>query len=190
MRAVKEIRDLATLRALAQPTRVAILEHLAVPSSVTELARALKVPRTRLYHHIALLRAKGLVRVARKRRSGAMTEQVYAPTAKSFRPHPDLLSSGRFETRVEAIATLVLDTTSSDLRRALLSGEASLARRDGHRQVGVARSIALLTPVQADAFIGELERLVARFDKASRASEDSRPFALTWALYPASRRIG
>ena len=189
MRDVLLIGDLETLKAIAEPTRVAILEQLTVPRSVSQLAEGLGVPRTRLYHHVDLLRAKGLIEVVEERRVGAMTEQLYAPTAKTFRPDPRLLTSGDLAERVEAITTLLFDSTKADLRRSLLSGEGSLERREGLREVGLGRSIALLTSAQAEDFIAELEALVARFDAAHQPTEDARPFALTWALYPASRSI-
>jgi DNA-binding transcriptional ArsR family regulator len=162
---------------------------LAEPQSVSQLARALDVPRTRLYHHMELLRSKGLIKVVEERRVGAMTEQLYAPTAKTFRPDPRLLTTGDLAERVDAITTLLFDRTRSDLRRSLLSGDASLERRQGLRELGVGRSIAFLTAAQAEEFIAELEALVARFDDAHDPSEKARPFALTWAVYPASRRI-
>jgi DNA-binding transcriptional ArsR family regulator len=183
------IGDLETLKAIAEPTRAAILEHLAEPQSVSQLARALDVPRTRLYHHMELLRSKGLIEVVEERRVGPMTEQLYAPTAETFRLDPRLLTTGDLAERVDALTTLLFDTTKSDLRRALLSGDASLERRDGLRELGVGRSIAFLTAAQAEEFIAELEALMARFDDAHQPSESSRPFALTWAVYPASRRI-
>lgn len=189
MRDVLVIRDLETLKVLAEPTRMAILEHLATPQSVSELALALKVPRTRLYHHIDLLRSRGLVAVVDERRVGAMTEYIYAPTAKTFRPDPRLLTAGDLNERVDFMTTVFFDTTKSDLRRSLLSGDASLKRRGGHREVALGRSIAFLEPAQADTFITQLEALVARFDAASKRTKNSRPFALTWAIYPASRRM-
>lgn len=189
MREVLVIEDLETLKVIAEPTRVAILEELSVPRSVTELALGLGVPRTRLYHHIDLLRSSGLIEVVEERRVGAMTEQIYAPTAKTFRPDPRLLTSGDLAERVEAITTLLFDTTKADVRRSLLSGESSLERRDGLREVGLGRSIAFLTPGQAEEFVAEVEALVARFDEAHDPTEEARPFALTWALYPSSRRV-
>jgi DNA-binding transcriptional ArsR family regulator len=189
VRDVLVIKDVETLKAMAEPTRAAILEHLAEPQSVSQLARALDVPRTRLYHHMELLRSKGLIEVVEERRVGPMTEQLYAPTAKTFRADRRLLTTGDLAERVDAVTTLLFDATKSDLRRSLLSGDASLERREGLREVGLSRSIAFLTTAQAEEFIAELEALAARFDDAHQPSDETRPFALTWAVYPASRRI-
>jgi DNA-binding transcriptional ArsR family regulator len=190
MRAVRVIDDLETLKVLADPTRAAILELLAETRSVTQLAAALEVPRTRLYHHIELLQSKGLIEQVAERRVGALTERLYALTAKVFRPSARLLRSGDAHGRVEAITTLLFDTTKSDLGRSVASGELELDERGGVRRAGLGRSIAHLSPEQAAEFISELEALVARFDDAHASAEDARPFAFVWALYPSSRRIG
>jgi DNA-binding transcriptional ArsR family regulator len=183
------IEDLETLKLLAEPTRVAIMELLTEPRSVSQLAEALEVPRTRLYHHVELLRSKGLIEVAEERRVGALTERLYVPTARTYRPGPELLSTGSLEERVDVITTLLLDATKSDLRRSILSGEASLDQSQGPRRFGLGRSITLLTQSRAEAFVGEVEALVARFDDGEEASDETRPFAFTWAFYPASRGI-
>jgi DNA-binding transcriptional ArsR family regulator len=191
MRDVFVIEDLETLRAIAEPTRIAILELLAEPMSVSELAEALGVPRTRLYRHVELLHARGLIEPVEERRRRAQTERVYRLTASTIRPDPNLLRAGDAEERVDAISTLLFDATKSDLRRVLLSGEVRLDEEQGPRRLGVSRSIAFLTPEQADLFIGELEALHARFDQAHDPSTDgARPYAFTSALYPSARRIG
>jgi hypothetical protein len=114
-----------------------------------------------------------------------------APTAKTYRPAPNLLVTGDLEERVECITALLFDTTKSDLRRSLLSGEVALDQGQDPRDIGLGRSIALLTPSQAAEFIAEVKALIARFDDAHahEPPKDTRPFAFTWALYPSSRRI-
>jgi DNA-binding transcriptional ArsR family regulator len=187
MRAVRVIDDLETLRLIAEPTRAAIVELLAEPRSVTQLAEALDVPRTRLYHHIELLRSKGIVQQVDARRVGPMTERIYRLTAKTFRPSARMLRGDDDDAR-DALMTLLFDTTKSDLRRAASSGGSASAGTET-RPLGLGRSIAFLDARQAAEFISEVDALVARFDKAHRAGGDRRPYALVWALYPSSRTL-
>ena len=188
MRAVKVIHDVETLKAMAEPTRAAIVELLTEPRSVTELARALEVPRTRLYHHIELLRRKGLVKQVDERQVGALTERVYALTARTFRVGARLLRSGDVAERVAAVTTLIFDTTRVDLARSLTAAaEKGGARPTG---LGVGRSIAYLSEEDAARFVAEVEAVVARFDAAHEETPGTRPYALVWALYPSSRTIG
>src|SRR5919107_2831146 len=137
MRSIRVIDDIATLKAMADPTRAELLELLIEPRSVTQLADALNVPRTRLYHHIDLLVEKGLVEQVDERRVGAMTERIYALTARTFRASARLLRSGDVGERAEAVTTLMFDTTKSDLRRSLREGT-------GTPHLGIVRSIASL----------------------------------------------
>ncbi len=182
MRAVRVIDDVATLKAMADPTRAAILELLTEPRSVTELARALDVPRTRLYHHTELLRDRGLVEQVDERRVGALTERIYALTAKTFRASARLVHSGDPADRVDALTTLLFDTTKADLK---LSLEAS----EGEAHLDLGRSIAFLSDDDAQRFIAEVKSLVERFDAAHATTSSARPYALVWALYPSSRTI-
>jgi DNA-binding transcriptional ArsR family regulator len=184
-RSVFVVDDLDTLKAISDPTRVAIIELLAEPRSVTQLAEALDVPRTRLYHHIELLQSKGLIEQVEERRVGALTERIYALTAKVYRPSARLLKRGDRDSRIDALMTVVFDTTKSDLRRAIASGDAKV----GAGRIGVGRTIANLNPARAAELLAELEALVARFDKAHGEAEDARPFAFVWAMYPSSRTI-
>ena len=186
MRAVRVIDDVDTLKVMAAPTRAAILELLAEPRSVAELADALGVPRTRLYHHIQLLVDHGLIEQVDERRVGALTERIYKLTAKTFRASARLLNGGDVDDRVDAVTTLVLDTTKSDLKRSLRE---ALAQGDA-MGLGVGRSIAFLTEEEAARFSAELEKLVAAFDAAHANRAGARPYALVWALYPSSSAIG
>jgi DNA-binding transcriptional ArsR family regulator len=186
MRSVRVIDDVETLKAMAEPTRAAILELLAESRSVTELAGALDVPRTRLYHHIQVLVDKGLVEQVDERRVGALNERVYALTAKTFRASARLLRGGDAGERVDAVMTLMLDTTKADLKRSLLD---ALAQGE-EKKLGVGRSIAFLTEEEAERFVAELNALVASFDAAHADRPAARPYALVWALYPSSRTIG
>lgn len=56
------------LRALADPTRRALLERLASgPASAGELARRLVLPRVNVSHHLGVLAAAGLVDLSQRR---------------------------------------------------------------------------------------------------------------------------
>ena len=65
------VSDVATLRALADPLRLAILRLLRDGAdreprawAVRELARALDEPQTKLYRHVRQLEEQGLIQVA------------------------------------------------------------------------------------------------------------------------------
>ena len=89
------------LQALGEPTRWRILGRLLDgPASIQELARALKVAKGTIGHHVRVLDAAGLIRLAETNRVRGVTEKRYARVAKQFRlpegeaalasGHPDL----------------------------------------------------------------------------------------------------
>src|SRR5580693_6695424 len=70
--AVRTVDSVAALKAMADPTRLAILAALMrtrdLPvMSVKELAAELGEPQTKLYRHVRQLEAAGLIRVASTR---------------------------------------------------------------------------------------------------------------------------
>jgi DNA-binding transcriptional ArsR family regulator len=79
----KTVADVDSLRALADPTRLAILaalmeRHDDLPvMSVKELAARLGEPQTKLYRHVKQLEAAGLIRVAATRLVSGILEQRY-----------------------------------------------------------------------------------------------------------------
>lgn len=180
------INDLETLRTIGNPTRMAILELLYQPRSVTDIARRLGVPRTRLYHHINLLEEKGIIRVTETRKAGPMTERIYEASAKHYRPGPNLLTSGTLQERAQAVVSTVLDTTRADLYRSILDGVVSLDRRDTQRHLSLGRVVGRISKARFEEFVTRLEDLSRDFEDEDG---DGEPFAFTWVLYPTARDV-
>jgi DNA-binding transcriptional ArsR family regulator len=82
--------DVDILRAMADPTRLAILSLLmdARPDlpvmSVKEIAARLGEPQTKLYRHVKHLEAAGLIRVAATRMVSGILEQRYQASQRNF----------------------------------------------------------------------------------------------------------
>jgi DNA-binding transcriptional ArsR family regulator len=101
--AVRAIDDVESLRAMADPTRLAILTTLMDPvdselpvMSAKELAAHLGESQTKLYRHIRQLEAAGLIRVAATRMVSGILEQRYQARQRDLslgggflREHPD-----------------------------------------------------------------------------------------------------
>src|SRR5207247_10694664 len=75
----------AQLRAIADPLRDTILDLLLErAATVTELAAAVKRPKSTVAHHVNVLLAAGMLRVVRTRRVRAIDERYYGRTARLF----------------------------------------------------------------------------------------------------------
>ncbi|MFF7454765.1 ArsR/SmtB family transcription factor [Kitasatospora sp. NPDC008115] len=133
----RRVADAATLKALADPLRLAILDVLmdasaSGPLTAKEIAAALDEPQTKLYRHIKQLEKAGLVRVAETRLVSGIVESRYAPAQASLRLAPEIFAPGsptrgdaydamlaamdrvRAEFRAHAVADRIDFTTSRD----------------------------------------------------------------------------
>jgi DNA-binding transcriptional ArsR family regulator len=73
------------VRAIADPMRTTILGLLHErAATVTELAAAVKSPKSTVAHHVNVLATAGLLRVVRTRRVRAIDERFYGRTARMF----------------------------------------------------------------------------------------------------------
>lgn len=186
---VMEINDLETMKVLTDPTRLAILESLGQPASVTEIAERLDVPRTRLYHHIKLLEEHGIIRVADTRQKGALSEKLYEATADSYAPGAQLLESEDAGERAEAIVTGILDATREDLRRSIVKFAFTPELKE-RKQMVLNRGMARLTLDEAEALAEEMLEVWSRYNKLHEIDEEpegTRIYANTWLFYPSSR---
>ena len=190
------ISDPDTMKALADPLRLRILETLVTrvdePWSAKELAARLGVPQTRLYHHLELLLERDLVRVAEQRVVSGIIETRYRVAAMSFRLDRRLLAGdadGNDAGR-EVLHT-VFDTARDDVARALqrFLGASTDQADLGDPGVGeepdrpiVSRGLALLTPEQAARFRERLAALIREFD-ADGESAEAEPWGLLVAFY-------
>ena len=73
------------LRALSDPSRVAILRRLmARPATITQLGALFDKHPAWIRHHVLQLQHAGLVELAEERKVGGYTEKYYRATAESF----------------------------------------------------------------------------------------------------------
>jgi hypothetical protein len=124
--------DVAAIKAIADPLRIRLaLQMVDEPKTVKELAAALDVPVTRLYHHIRLLEARGFIRVAGRRMVSGIEERRYQAVAENWTV-PDELAVSALRTsgllaavfaaaRAEMEAVLAGATGDPDHEPALLA---------------------------------------------------------------------
>jgi DNA-binding transcriptional ArsR family regulator len=164
VRKVKLLDSWEQIELLGDDTRVAILELCITPNTVTKLAEALQVPRTRLYHHVNRLTEHGLLRVVKTKQVGPVTESQYQVSARSFRPSRHLKASLSEPAMGAALLTIVLGPARADFVRSLEEGAFKLVDSSGKRRVHLARYLMNLTPDELDELVTGLEDLYARFD--------------------------
>jgi len=184
------ITDLDTLRVLADPTRMRILEVLVragtEPQTVKRVAAALDAPVTKLYYHVNLLEEHGLIRVAESRVVSGIIEKRYLPSAQSFKVD-DALLSARGEQASDAVRAAVhaiFQGAEEDIASGLRSGSIETGLTvPSERRMMLSKTIARLSPPRAASFERRFKRLLKDLD-VDDAAPDARVFSLVLGFYP------
>jgi DNA-binding transcriptional ArsR family regulator len=134
----RQVEDVATLKALADPIRLGIIGALMsagedAPQTVKELSAALHEPQTKLYRHIKQLEKAGLITVAGTRLVSGIVESRYVAAQESLRLSHELFSADS-GTRTEALDAVLaaVDLVRDEFRTQVLDGRLDFsAPRDG-----------------------------------------------------------
>lgn len=185
------IEDEETFELLTDQTRIEIIELLFEPRSVTALAEAMGVPRTRLYHHVKLLEEAGLIEVVDTRKAGALTEKIYLVAASSYRPSDSFLANARPSQQRDAILGAVFGATRADFARALEDqGIEGLEGHSARKRMTLGRLVFELTPDRLEDLVAELEALVERYAAMCEDDPAAIPVAAVTLVYPRSQGAG
>lgn len=157
------------VRAIGDPLRTTILGLLHErAATVTELATAMKTPKSTVAHHVNVLAAAGLLRVVRTRRVRAIDERFYGRTARMF-----YVGLGR-----RADGGDVLPEDFNDFEVAAKESGAAY-------DVGQLRSFirhARIPEERAAQFWGRIQETIAEFDRLPRSGDTAYGFVV--GLYP------
>ena len=191
---VRYIRDVETLRAISDPTRMRILEAMVQRRSpawsVKELAAALEMPQTRLYHHVDLLLAQDLIRAVERRVVSGIIETRYNVAARSFQLDRALFAGDSEEGLAVLHETLaaVFDTARAEVELAIRLGVINPgAETPDERGLMLTRGLARLTPARALELRQRLQALSEEFDddpEDLEAGEGALPYGIVLAVYP------
>jgi DNA-binding transcriptional ArsR family regulator len=190
--AERTISDVETLKALSDPVRLRILETMVQAPrdawTVKRLAAALEVGPTKLYHHIAILEERELIRVAGTRVVSGIIETSYRIAQLSVRLDRSLLSSapaGEAGAAIEETLRSIFDTAREDVAAALRSGAMRVDAAEGSARGVIRQDLHKLTEARAAELKARLAALLAEFeDDPDDASADGQPYGLLVALYP------
>ncbi len=192
-RGVLAIRDVDTLKVVADPLRLQILQLLDQrdgPRTVKGLAAALKMPATKLYYHVNLLEEHGLIRVVDTRVVSGIIEKQYAPAAAELRVDQALLTPSLREPggSFDILLGTMLDTVKSCIRQGLDSG-LIVPEKSGepvHHRLLVCSEQLRLTPKRAAKLRERLKALVAEYQAAQAGADDpgAEWFGLSVSYYP------
>ncbi|WP_354641218.1 ArsR/SmtB family transcription factor [Kitasatospora camelliae] len=191
----REVSDVATLKALADPVRLAILnmmwKHEPEPMSVKEVAAAIEESPNKLYRHIRQLEQVELIRVAETRLVSGIVESRYRVAQHSLRLSREAFA-GDTSDHPEALAALLatVDLIRSDFRGHYLANRLDLGPGDGSApapgmfshfsmRIRPERLVRLRNQIR-----GLLDELAEEGDSADEDAIDVTLFTMLYALKP------
>jgi DNA-binding transcriptional ArsR family regulator len=189
---VRAITDVETMRALSDPTRVAILRLLmsgdrSTPPvmSAKELAAALGEPQTKLYRHLKQLEAAELIRVAETRLVSGIQEQRYQTAQLDFTISRDLVMNEAASAEFADTLSALFSEFRTELVTNLTAGRVPIgAESETPLGLLVGRGmVANVSPARAAEFRRRLLALQAEFDDLEDNDPDGIPVHLLVGWY-------
>ncbi len=190
------ITRLETVRVLADPLRLRLLESMASrpdePWTVKGLATALGEPPTKLYYHVNLLEEHGLLVVTGSRLVSGILEKRYQLVAANISIGHGLLSmSEHGDDALGPVLATIFGGAGEDIQRAIRAGVASLDRESTDPEpILLSKALDRLPPERAAEFRERLRALLTEFGEEASATPDvdakrgQRLYGLVVAFYP------
>lgn len=188
------IRELDTLKVIADPLRLEIIELIFDHAhTVKQVAHKLDMPASKLYYHFNLMEKHGLITVASTRMVSGIVEKSFQASARQFRVMKGLLTPGHTQAEVgegvNIFVDAILDDAKGDIKQSAARGLIDLTTEDSLRSLLLSRTTARLTPQQAAHLRSRIRELMDEFKtyKLANADTDEQIYALIAAFYPTER---
>ncbi len=187
------IGDLETLKVVADPLRLQILEGLrGSPRTVKDLAADLGLSATRLYYHVNLLEQHGLISVTDTRLVSGIIEKHYQTTADRLTVDRALLGPDRplQDEGIEVLLSVILDEARGEIRRSIREGWIDVGDDPMRAEdLVLGRHWLRLTPDQVRDYLDRFKQLQIEFDEiAAGNGGDAQVYELLLGFYPVERR--
>jgi len=177
------------LRVALSPIRRRLLELLREPSSATQLATVLELPRQRVNYHLRELEKAGLIELVEERQRRGFTERILRAKAATLVVDPAVMGHAFTEIQDQYAAEHLVDVAAGTVRD--VARMQSAADADGKRLLTftLEAEVRFAEPGDVhrftDALTEAVRRTIEQFD-----TESGRPYRLIAGGHPASRRTG
>ena len=185
-----QVSDLETLRAIADPLRVQILELMEGQSlTVKQVAEKLGLAPSKLYYHFGALEKLGLIEVAETRMVANMLEKKFRSNADLVDVDPDLFKFSKVGDNepINILLASTIDATRDDLLRSLQARQFQLEQGadEQPRRLIINRVVSRVPEERIVEFQDRLAKLIKEFEAEDQTSKSSdQPYALSVAFYP------
>ncbi len=190
---IRIIGDLETLRVVADPLRLRILEELrGAPRTVKQVAERVGQVPTKLYYHFRTLEEHDLIRVVDTRVVSGIIEKWYQTSAARLTVDRSLLAPGaapeEIDEGLEVLLSVILDEAKSEIRRAVRAGLINLAPEKGdERSLVLGRRWMRLSPERMTEFLQRLGQLQLEYEQNTDAEDNAIAWEFLLGVYPTLR---
>lgn len=191
------VSDLDTLKVLADPLRLSIIELLNKPNTVKQVAAQIDKPPTKLYYHFNLLEKHDLITMVDTRIVSGIVEKHYQATAKSYRVDHNLLSPGQGSTGegLEMTMNAMFESAREDVQASMRAGIIELGGdAPRHRRLAFSQRRLLLKEAEAEEFYQRLRELLDEFANRNTNDDDApvdpvlKQYKMLLLLHPSGRK--
>jgi DNA-binding transcriptional ArsR family regulator len=169
-----EIKDVETLRLVADPTRLAILrvlmndiEFTPRVMSAKELAAELEQPQTKLYRHLKQLEDAGLIQVAETRLVSGIVEQRYRAAQMAIGMSPELVVDPAMQNESVTLAASVFTDFRDELLANVRKGRLRIQPEEPYKGVIFQSGTVRVSAAKADEIRKRLADAIADLMHAS-----------------------
>lgn len=178
------IRDVETMKVVADEQRLKILKALREPATVKEIAAALGSNNTRLYYHVRMLEQHGLIQVVGINIESGIVEKSYQATARRILIRNPILAGAELPA---ASAVAIYRNLFDEARDGFAAAFANRAASEPEppRHPFASRKSFRLTESQLTEFHARLDALIKETDRLAQVNEGlaGEPFDLLVAFY-------
>lgn len=194
------VDNLDTLKVLADPLRIRMLDLMRNPCTVKQVANELDIPPTKLYYHITQLEKHGLIVLVDTQIVSGIIEKHYQAAAQMIRvkrqllsPSPDNADANGLELTVSSLWQDVI----ANLRESSIQGVIDTSEdKDDDADINPATlnlrsSNLVLRPEQAEDFLRRYDELLSEFRDLSEEQfngDDVQLYKLFSVMFPSSRK--
>ncbi len=194
------VDNLETLKVLADPLRIRMLDLMRDPCTVKQVANELEIPPTKLYYHITQLEKHGLIVLVDTQIVSGIIEKHYQAVAQMIRvkrqllsPSPDNVDENGLELTVSSLWQDVI----GNLRESSMHGviDTSDDREDETEFNPATLNLRsynwALHPEQAEEFLQRYNALLEEFHELSKSQfndDDTQLYKLFSVMFPSSRK--
>lgn len=184
---LRYVEEPEKLRMALSPIRRQLLELLREPSSATQLAAALEVPRQRVNYHLRELEKAGLVELVEERPRRGFTERILRASAGTLVVDPGVMGGAFSQIQDQYAAEHLVDVAAGTVRDVARMQTAADTAGKRLLTFTLEAEVRFAEPGDVhrftDALTEAVRRTVEQFD-----TEDGRPYRLIAGGHPAPRR--